>query len=103
MCPASRCSPDRHIRVDVNAVSRHVTAKLLVCGCQPYAEEGLELLKKAGGQGHAYAMYAVGCVYALRKESKQAAGRGLHSFTLQLNVSAFCGIGGAFRRCSGGV
>ena len=32
-------------------------------------------------------------------------GRGLHSFTFQLNVSAFCGIGGAFRGsfrgCSG--
>jgi hypothetical protein len=24
-----------------------------------------------------------------------AGGRGLHSFTFQLNVSAFCGIGGA--------
>jgi len=29
--------------------------------------------------------------------------RGLHSFTFQLNVSALCEIGGAFRRCSGGV
>jgi len=29
------------------------------------------------------------------------AGRGLHSFTFQLNVSAFCGIGGAFRGCLG--
>jgi len=27
-------------------------------------------------------------------------GRGLHSFTFQLNVSAFCGIGGALRVCS---
>ena len=26
-------------------------------------------------------------------------GRGLHSFTFQLNVSAFCGIGGACRGC----
>ena len=25
--------------------------------------------------------------------------RGLHSFTFQLNVSAFCGIGGALRAC----
>ena len=24
-------------------------------------------------------------------------GKGLHSFTFQLNVSTFCGIGGAFR------
>ena len=29
--------------------------------------------------------------------------RGLHSFTFQLNVSAFCGIGGACRVCLGGV
>ena len=28
-------------------------------------------------------------------------GRGLHSFTFQLNVSAFCGIGGALRVCLG--
>ena len=26
-------------------------------------------------------------------------GRGLHSSTFRLNVSAFCGIGGAFRGC----
>ena len=31
------------------------------------------------------------------------AGRGLHSSTFRLNVSAFCGVGGAFRGCSGGV
>ena len=31
-------------------------------------------------------------------------GRGLHSSTFRLNVSAFCGIGGAFRGgCLGGV
>jgi len=30
-------------------------------------------------------------------------GRGLHSSTFRLNVSAFCGIGGAFRGCVGGV
>jgi len=30
-------------------------------------------------------------------------GRGLHSFTFRLNVSAFCGIGGAFRGHSGGL
>ena len=32
-----------------------------------------------------------------------AEGQGVHSFTLQLNVSASCGIGGAFRGCLGGV
>jgi len=30
-------------------------------------------------------------------------GRGSHSFTVQLNVSAFHGNGGAFRGCAGGV
>jgi len=30
-------------------------------------------------------------------------GRGFHSFTFQLNVSAFCGIGNASRGCLGGV
>ena len=30
-------------------------------------------------------------------------GRGLHSSTFQLNLSAFCGIGDAFRDCLGGV
>jgi hypothetical protein len=29
--------------------------------------------------------------------------RGLHSFTFQLNVSAFCGVGGAYRGYIGGV
>ena len=32
-----------------------------------------------------------------------AAIRGLHSSTFRLNVSAFCGIGGAFKGCLGGV
>ena len=32
-----------------------------------------------------------------------AFGRGLHSLTFQLNVSAFCGIGVAFKVCSGAV
>jgi len=31
------------------------------------------------------------------------AGRGLHSSTFRLDVSAFCGIGGAFRGFLGGV
>jgi len=42
----------------------------------------------------------------LRDEDRSGAaggpcGRGLHSFTFQLNVSAFCGIGGAVRVCLG--
>jgi hypothetical protein len=35
--------------------------------------------------------------------SGAACGRGLHSSTLQLNVSAFCVTGGASRGCFGGV
>ena len=31
----------------------------------------------------------------------RSAGRGLHSSTSRLNLSAFCGIGGAFRGCLG--
>jgi hypothetical protein len=30
-------------------------------------------------------------------------GRGLHSSTFRLNVSTFCGIGGAFEGCLGGI
>ena len=30
-------------------------------------------------------------------------GRGSHSTTFRLTISAFCGIGGAFRGCLGGV
>jgi len=30
------------------------------------------------------------------------AGRALHSFTFELNLSASCGIGGAFSGCLGG-
>jgi hypothetical protein len=30
-------------------------------------------------------------------------GRGVHSATFQLNLSTFCGTGGAFRGCLGGV
>jgi NADH:ubiquinone reductase (non-electrogenic) len=33
---------------------------------------------------------------------KEVEDRGLHSSTFRLNLSAFCGIGGAFRNCSGG-
>ena len=34
---------------------------------------------------------------------QHGSGRGLHSSTFRLNVSAFCGIGVAFRSCSGSV
>jgi hypothetical protein len=29
--------------------------------------------------------------------------RGLHIYSFRLNVSAFCGAGGAFRGCLGGI
>ena len=34
---------------------------------------------------------------------ERAAGRGLHSSTVRLSVSAFCELGGAFRGFLGGV
>jgi TPR repeat protein len=36
------------------------------------AEEGLALLEKAAGQGHAYAMYELGGIYRAMKEYEQA-------------------------------
>jgi hypothetical protein len=36
-------------------------------------------------------------------EAKSALGRGLHSFTFRLNVSALCGIGVACRGCLRGA
>jgi TPR repeat protein len=77
----------------------------------------MALLEKAAGQGHAYAMHALGELHAETKEHEQAVGwftmgaevglphalydlgRGLHSSTFRLNISAFCGIGGALRDC----
>ena len=44
-----------------------------------------------------------GCVGLGAADSTAAAGRGLHSSIFWLNVSAFCGIGGAFRGCLVGV
>jgi hypothetical protein len=35
-------------------------------------------------------------------KQRNMGGRGLHSSTFRLNVSAFCGMGGAFRGCLGG-
>jgi len=43
------------------------------------------------------------CIIREINHTMGAHGRGLHSSTFRLNVSAFCGIGGAFRGCSGGV
>jgi hypothetical protein len=37
------------------------------------------------------------------EEVERSLGRALHSSTFRLNLSAFCGIGGAFRGCLRGV
>ena len=39
---------------------------------QPCAEEGVALLEKAAGQGHAYAMWMLGSVHDVRSEYVQA-------------------------------
>jgi len=43
-----------------------------MCGRQPWAEEGEALLEKAAGQGHAYAMKALGHIHRVREEDEQA-------------------------------
>ena len=71
----------------------------------PWAEEGVALLEKAAGQGHAYAMDVLGGVFRRWKEHERSLawyakgaeaglptamfnyGRGLHSFTFELNLS----------------
>ena len=79
------------------------------------ADEGMALMEKAAAQGHAYAMRTLAGNYASRNEHERAkgwatkgaetgcpdmmAGRGLHSSTLQLNLSAFYVTGGTVRGC----
>jgi len=46
--------------------------KRFIFECQPYAEEGMALLEKAAGQGHAYAMFALAQATCKRKEHEQA-------------------------------
>jgi len=48
-------------------------------------------------------LQSMGFARAEAREALEAAGRGLHSSTVRLNVSAFCGTGGALRGCLGGV
>ena len=47
------------------------TTKASICGCRPRAEEGLALLEKAAGQGHAYAMVTLGSIHHTRKDHGQ--------------------------------
>ena len=42
-------------------------------------------------------------INAVKELDVRVAGRGLHSSTFWLNVSAFCGIGGASRGCFEGI
>ena len=44
------------------------TTTIFTCGCQPEAEEGIALLEQAAGQGHAYAMHALGWLHLKRKD-----------------------------------
>ena len=47
---------------------------------------------------------SVACLQDLVKAGKyKAVGRGLHSSTFRLNISALCGIGDSCRGCLGGV
>jgi hypothetical protein len=78
----------------------HLTTKLFVCGCQPWAEEGTALLEKAAGQGHAYAADMLGQIYDARTEFEQAvkwytkaAEAGLPSAMFALGVSLDKGEG----------
>jgi TPR repeat protein len=40
-------------------------------GRSPDSDEGMGLLEKAAGQGHAYAMHALGRIHRVRKEHEQ--------------------------------
>ena len=51
---------------------RHLTTKCFVCECCPLTEEGMALLVKAAGQGHAYAMCALGSIHCEWEEHQQA-------------------------------
>jgi len=50
----------------------HLMTKCSICGCRPCAQEGVELLEKAAGQGHAYAMDALADMHYNREEHEQA-------------------------------
>ena len=60
---------------------------------------GSERADRGGGEGAAAAT-GQDAEPALQT---RAQGRALHSSTFGLNVSAFCGTGGAFSGCLGGV
>ena len=55
-----------------SCIDDNLTIKRILCGCQPWAEEGIALLEKAAGQGHAYAMNMLGGIHCVRKEQERA-------------------------------
>jgi len=46
----------------------------MTCRCESWAEEGVALLEKAAGQGHAYAMLSLGDIHRQWQEHEQAVG-----------------------------
>jgi len=50
----------------------HLMIERCICGCQPCAQEGMALMEKAAGQGHAYAMSELACVHKIRNEHERA-------------------------------
>jgi hypothetical protein len=75
-----------------------MAAVSLVCAALPQAPPPPRL--RAGRRLSRRAVAAA--AKAGEGEEASGAGRGLHSFTSQLNLSAFCGIGAAFMGCLGG-
>jgi hypothetical protein len=66
---------------------------------QMAAPDGFAACGECGGSGQS--RFGGGCCD--NHSERLHGGRGLHSFTFQLNLSAFCGIGGAYRGCGWGV
>jgi TPR repeat protein len=60
------------VLVDVVTVVGHVMTKIFIGVCQPWSEEGMALLEKAAGQGHAYAMQQLALIHNARKEHERA-------------------------------
>jgi len=72
----------------------------LICGCRLWAQEGIALLEKAAGQGHAYAMFKLGETHGDRKEHEKAflwttkgAETGLPKAMFNLGVCLYQGVG----------
>jgi TPR repeat protein len=56
----------------VDTIWNRLFDQRFVCGRQPSAEEGVALLEKAAGQGHAYAMCELGGILQNWKEHEKA-------------------------------